>query len=357
LEQKTDYPWKGDIQIRIAPRQSAVFSVSLRIPGWAQGNPLPGDLYSYVGRQKGQASLRVNGKQVPIAVEKGYATVQRSWRREGDILELSLPMATYRVRANEKVKSDIGRVAVERGPLVYCAEWADNGGRVSNLVLDDNSDLATEESPGPPQPMTRIIGQAVAYSEMGGRLFGEKRRLVLIPYYAWAHRGRGEMEVWMASEPGKARPAVPPGLSAKASVTASEGAISLHAVNDQYDPEGSDDPIGYMHWWPRKGTPEWVQYDFEQPVTVSETAVYWFDDTGSGQCRVPASWHVLYRAGTKWMQIHNLNSYGTDRNRYNSVRFSPVRTEGLRLILQLPEKFSSGIQEWKVSASAAPMER
>jgi uncharacterized protein len=348
LTQTTAYPWNGDVRITVTPEKPGAMTLLVRIPEWAVGKPMPGDLYSY--RDGGQAAdivLKVNGEPVPLEIEKGYAKIGRTWAA-GDSVDLSLPMPVRRVAARPELKADEGRVAVERGPFVYCAEFADNGGRAANLVLEDGTALAAEARPGLLNGVIVITGEATAYAHKGDRLVGEKQPLTLIPYYAWAHRGRGEMAVWLAREPGKARPAVAPGLSATATVTASEGAQKLRGVNDQYEPESSDDAVGYMHWWPKKGTAEWVEYSFPKPVTVSGTSVYWFDDAGGGSCRVPASWRLFYKSGDQWLPVRTADAFGTAKDAYNEVKFSPVKTTALRLEIQGPADFSAGIQEWKV---------
>ena len=349
IAQKTGYPWDGDVRITLSTEKPSSMTLLLRIPGWATGQPMPGDLYAYqdAGPAGAGIVLKVNGEPAPLEIEKGYARITRTWT-DGDMVELSLPMAVHRVVANPNLKADEGRIAVERGPFVYSAEFADNNGRVSNLVLEDGTPLAAEARPDLLGGITVITGEATAYRQKGGKLVGEKQKLILIPYYAWAHRGRGEMEVWMAREPGKTRPAVEPGLSAKAAVTASPGAQKLRGINDQYDPESSDDAVGYMHWWPKKGTPEWVEYSFPKTVTVSETSVYWFDDDGGGSCRVPASWKLLYKAGDKWLPVRTKDLFGVARDAYNTIRFSPVKSTAFRLEIQSPADFSVGIQEWKI---------
>jgi hypothetical protein len=278
---------------------------------------------------------------------KGYQTITRSWAK-GDLVEISLPMPVRRVRAHPELKADAGRVAVERGPLVYAAEATDNGGTVINLVLDDAAPLAAEPRPDLLNGVTVVTGEAEAYSLVGGKPVGKKQPLTLIPYFAWAHRGPGEMAVWLAREADKARPAVPPGLSAKAEVKASEGAQRLRGINDHYDPESSDDGIGYMHWWPRRGTLDWVEYHFPAATRVSEASVYWFDDTGRGGCRVPASWRLLYLQRNTWVPVRTTGEFGLAKDAYNTVRFSPVQTTALRLEVQAQEKWSTGIHEWKV---------
>jgi hypothetical protein len=259
-----------------------------------------------------------------------------------------MPMPVRRVLAHEAVEADRGRVAVERGPLVYCAEWPDNDGRVSNLVLPDGAALAAEARPDLLGGVVIIKGEAEAVSEKAGKIVSEKKPVTLIPYYAWANRGKGEMAVWLAREAGKARIAREPGLSAKAAVTASEQAVNPKRANDQFEPESSDDAAGYMHWWPKKGTSEWLDYTFDAPVRVSEASVYWFDDTGGGECRVPASWRVLYKSGEDWLPVKAAGEYATAKDAWNTIKFTPVRTTALRLEVQLQKDWSAGVHEWKV---------
>jgi hypothetical protein len=193
-----------------------------------------------------------------------------------------------------------------------------------------------------------IKGEAEAVSEKGGRIVSEKTPLSLIPYYAWANRGKGEMAVWLARDASRARVAREPGLAAKAAVTASEGAVTPKRANDQFEPESSDDAAGYMHWWPKKGTTEWIEYAFDAPVRVSEASVYWFDDTGGGGCRVPAGWRVLYKAGERWVPVQAAGAYGTAKDAWNTVAFAAVRTKALRLEVELQKDWAAGVHEWAV---------
>ncbi|MBP7706581.1 MAG: glycoside hydrolase family 127 protein [Candidatus Aminicenantes bacterium] len=347
LVQTTEYPWQGDVRIEVKPAREAAFTLAVRIPGWAQNRPVPTDLYAYPEPAAGLATLKVNGEAVDLgALDKGYALVTRTWK-SGDVVELSLPMAVRRVFAHDAVEADRGRVAVERGPLVYCAEWTDNGGRVANLVLPDAASLTAESRPDLLNGVVVIKGEAEAAVEKGGRIVSEKTPLTLIPYYAWANRGKGEMAVWLARDASKARVAREPGLAAKAKVTASEGAVNPQKANDQFEPEASDDAAGYMHWWPKKGTTEWIEYAFDAPVRVSEASVYWFDDTGGG-CRVPAAWRVLYKAGESWVPVKASGAYATAKDAWNAVRFAPVRTTALRLEIDLQKDWAAGVHEWAV---------
>ena len=347
LAQTTDYPWKGDIKIEIKPAKAAEFTLAVRIPGWALNRPVPSDLYAYPEPAEGGPSLKVNGAPVALGLDKGYALITRTWKA-GDVVELSLPMPVRRVAANEAVEADRGRVAIERGPLVYCAEWTDNDGRVSNIVLADGAQLAIEARPDLLGGVVVIKGDAEAVSEKAGKIVSEKKPVTLIPYYAWANRGKGEMAVWLARETGMARIAREPGLSAKAKVTASERAVYPGRANDQFEPESSDDAAGYMHWWPKKGTAEWLEYDFDAPVRVTASSVYWFDDTGGGECRVPASWRILYKSGKDWIPVKAAGEYAVAKDAWNTVMFAPVRTSALRLEIQMQKDWSAGVHEWKI---------
>jgi hypothetical protein len=156
------------------------------------------------------------------------------------------------------------------------------------------------------------------------------------------------MAVWLARDPSKARVAREPGLSARAKVTASEKAVNPQRASDQYDPEGSDDGTGYMHWWPKKGTEEWIEYTFDAPVTVSESSVYWFDDTGGGECRVPAAWRILHQVNGAWVPVKLAGAPGVGRDAWNTVKFPPVRTAGLRLEVKMQPGYSAGVHEWTI---------
>jgi hypothetical protein len=189
---------------------------------------------------------------------------------------------------------------------------------------------------------------ALARGKEGQGIERREQDLVAIPYYAWAHRGRGEMAVWLAREESAARPLPGPTIASTSKIKVSGGAAP-ESLSDQYDPKNSGDHSNrFFHWWPRKGTAEWVEYQFAAPAKVSRVEVYWFDDTGRGECRLPASWRLLYRAGGEWKPVANPSGFGCAGDKYNVTTFDAVETDGLRLEVQLPEKFSAGIHEWKV---------
>ena len=145
------------------------------------------------------------------------------------------------------------------------------------------------------------------------------------------------------------RPTPWPTVATTSTVTVSrKSSRNPKMINDGEEPASSNDSASYFDWWPIKGTSEWVEYAFGKPATVSEVEVYWFDDTGSGEVRVPASWRVLYRDGDAWKPVSATGPYGVEKDRYNRVRFTPVTTSGLRLELAMQPKWSAGLQEWKV---------
>jgi len=126
-------------------------------------------------------------------------------------------------------------------------------------------------------------------------------------------------------------------------------AYIVKAINDLREPKTSRDRYkAHFDWWPAKGTNQWVQYDFPKPSRVSSVEVYWFDDTGIGECRLPTSWRVLFRQNGEWKPVTNPSGYGVEPDRYNRATFDPVETDGLRLDVRLPENFSSGILQWRV---------
>ena len=159
------------------------------------------------------------------------------------------------------------------------------------------------------------------------------------------------MNVWLARTADKATPLPRPTVAGNSNPTAShvcEG-DSMDALNDQIEPKKSNDlSVPRFTWWDHRSGVEWVQYDFQKPARVSRAEVYWFDDTGSGSCRVPASWKLLYRDGQTWKPVETAGRYGVARDCYNRVEFRPIETSGLRLEVQLQKDFSSGILEWKV---------
>ncbi|MDZ7261773.1 MAG: glycoside hydrolase family 127 protein [candidate division KSB1 bacterium] len=348
--QKTDYPWNGEIDVTINPKKSRVFDLALRIPGWAQNQLIPGNLYTFATRDESTFQVLVNGKPAPYEMKNGYAVLHRKWQK-GDRIHLSLPMPVRRVKAHEKVVADRGKVALQRGPIVYCAEWPDHqDGKVLNLVLDKNAALKTTFKPELLGGVQVITGQAklVKLAE-DGRVTESEVPFLAIPYYAWANRGPGEMAVWLAELPDVVH--LPrPTIAATSRIEASYMTKTLMALNDQYEPASSNDPnVLQYDWWPLKDTVQWVQYVFKKPATVSTVKVYWYDDGPWGGCRVPESWKLYYQTEQgNWEEVKATTEYGVAKDQYNVLKFEAVKTNALRMEVQLSKEYSSGILEWVV---------
>ena len=216
LQQTTHYPWDGQIKLSVEPAQATDFSIYIRLPGWCNHQP----------------RLAINGKPIQnLEKVRGYARLQRTWKR-GDVIDLSLPMAVERIAANPRVEADIGRAALQRGPVVYCLEAVDNGGHVRNLVISPRGQLRVQWRPDLLGGVNVIKGPALAlgqrselrddalYLPSSKTIAIKNVEFTAIPYYAQDNRQPGEMEVWMAEDQNKAQPLLPPTLASQATPSA-----------------------------------------------------------------------------------------------------------------------------------------
>ncbi len=343
--QKTEYPWSGDVKLTVNPAKPGRFAMNVRIPGWARNEAAPSDLFRFADRAP-MPTLKVNGKPVPMTIVKGYVTVDRAWKK-GDVVALNLPMPARRIVSSAKVLADQGRVAVQRGPVVFCAEGADNAGKVRNLMLPDAAKLTALRQPNLLGGVVTLTGTAQALTAgPGGAVEKAPKTVTMIPYYAWCNRGRNEMEVWLPNSEKAAKPTPLPTVSTRATIRASQGS-DPKAINDGLEPNFmGDDSNPYFHWWPKKGTTEWVEMTLPEATTVSESTLYWFDDTGRGECRVPEGWKLLYKEGDAWKPVEDA-TYGLLKDQPNRTTFKPVKTTALRLEVKLQKEFAAGIWEWK----------
>jgi len=329
IKQETQYPWDGKVKLTIEPAKPADFTIRLRIPQWCDN-----------------AKIRVNGEAVEhLDMEKGYARIARSWE-SGDVIELDLPMEIQRIEAHPKVKADVGRVAVQRGPIVYCFEAVDNPNGAKNIMLAKDPKFKAQHRDDLLGGVTVITG-----ADRTGRT------VTAVPYHVWDHRKAGEMIVWVRQD-GKSRtvdaedpawkgrlyrPLDPATLGESTPLTVAEEATasashswrtdSLGALNDLAEPSDSNDhSISRFTWWDHRGTKEWVQYDFPEKKKVSAVKVYWFDDTKRpGKCRAPKSWRLLYKDGDALKPVAGASEFGTAIDKYNRVTFDPVETTALRI--------------------------
>jgi DUF1680 family protein len=198
VSMQTNYPLDGKIKLNINPAKKAKFRLYLRIPGWAMGQPVPGDLYRFSDFQFKNISIRVNGRDEMIHPQNGYAVIEREWNK-GDVVEYELPMEVNKIVANQQVKSDVGRVALQRGPLLYCVEGADNEQRVWDIIVPKSTVFTTQQQMVLTEPVIALHGEVMAAKPAadGNSISMEKKTIVAIPYYTWANRGANAMQVWL----------------------------------------------------------------------------------------------------------------------------------------------------------------
>ncbi|HEX2976927.1 MAG TPA: beta-L-arabinofuranosidase domain-containing protein [Bacteroidales bacterium] len=199
ISQVSGFPYDGRVEIHINPEKSARFNMMLRIPGWAEDEAIPGGLYRFIDKNAAVPVISVNSENIEITPDNGYAVISRKWK-SGDVIKINFPMPVRKVMADERVKEDIDKVAFQRGPVVYCAEWPDNaGGNVLSLVLDESSAITSEFDPvllGGTQ-VIRTSGFRTKNEPDGSFSLADKEPVTLIPYALWNNRGPGQMMVWM----------------------------------------------------------------------------------------------------------------------------------------------------------------
>ncbi|MFN7117805.1 MAG: glycoside hydrolase family 127 protein [Saprospiraceae bacterium] len=198
VQMETNYPWDGKVSIKVEPKSKAKFAMYLRIPGWARGEAVPGDLYEFVNNSSAKTVIRINGKDAIYPESKGYAVIDREWKK-GDVVEFILPMEVRTIQARADLKFNNDRVALQRGPLVYCVEGADNNGQAWNILLPEQVNLATTHYKVLQEPVIAIQATVpvVTISDNGLQVKTEPKQITAIPYYTWANRGQHSMQVWL----------------------------------------------------------------------------------------------------------------------------------------------------------------
>lgn len=359
MEQTTEYPWDGKVTIKVSPETEKEFAIRLRIPGWVTDRPVASDLYAYTDAPK-EYTVSVNGTPASIMAGDGYATLQRTWKA-GDVIEINWPMEVRRIKANDKVETNQGFLAMERGPIVYCLEGKDQpDSTVFNKYIPADTKVNSTYDSNLLNGVV-VLGGTAKEVDLEGNVRDVPFKA--IPYATWNNRGTDQMEVWMASAKEYATPVPLPTIASKARTFSIQAPIQKDApesaskevwawgVNDQWEPESSSDTSKpYFYWWLKKGTLETLAYKFDQPYQVSGVEVYWLDfDHYDGDFRVPESWKLYYKAGNTWKEVEALNEYGVKKDCYNQLSFKPVTTTGLKIAAQLKDGVSGGIIEWKVN--------
>ncbi|NLE34464.1 MAG: hypothetical protein GX622_05130 [Bacteroidales bacterium] len=403
VTQESGLPWEGTVKLTISPDSPTRFTLMPRIPGWTGDSPMPGDLYHYMSKLKGESIVLVNGEEVNARHVNGYISINREWR-DGDVVELLFPVESRLVAANPKVKEDVGYVAIERGPLVYCAEGIDNGGSVSDIVINTGLIMTPAMQPDLAGGVVTLTGQAgkASRDKASNGISVSEISLTAVPYFAWAHRGDGEMAVWITTEPEKARIEPGPSLASGATVSSScgegtladnypggdvpsiakrfypsshSGSAGFPVLYDEVKPVSSfDGSSTYFALRPAEGDEAWVQYSFHTPTTLASTEVYWKDDRQA--CLSPASWELFYLENGVWTAVSTTDSFGVEKDMFNRVNFEPVTTSAVRLKIRLQGQtfkkgelgppdgnympddmtwYETGIIEWQVYAPGEEM--
>ncbi|WP_227806817.1 beta-L-arabinofuranosidase domain-containing protein [Sedimentisphaera cyanobacteriorum] len=370
IKQTTKYPFDGKVYFEIASGKPTEFPVYLRIPGWCSS-----------------PEVMVNSEEYAFSNQDdgGFVKISRKWQK-GDTFQINMPMKITVKKWTENHDS----VSVNRGPITFSLKIKENKFRSGgtdkwpayeihpasdwNYALEladspeESFELVERVWPSDQMPWThegapimlKAKGRKIPQWQLDRFELCQELQdspvktdqpvedIKLIPMGAARLRisafptaGHGENAAqWQP-------PKIPELLPYSASASFEND--TLEAMYDQVHPESSgDQSVHRFTWWDHRGTKEWVQYDFDKPKAVSKTSVYWFDDTGRGRCRVPQSWKLLYKDCGKWKPVKTRQKFGTELDKWNTVSFEEVKTESLRLVVQLKPEFSGGILEWKV---------
>lgn len=270
-------------------------------------------------------------------------------------------MEVKRVKAHENVADNRGKLAIERGPIVYCLEGCDQAdSTIFDKFIPDGTEIAEKYEAELLNGVVTLSGKAKKLTD------GEVVEVDFkaIPYCTWNNRGNHHMAVWIPESQDVAVATPKPTLASKATMYSEPTNINSDApaatsnlqyawgYNDQWEPKSSDDTSKpYHYWWLRKGTDENVCYAFDQPQTVSSVDIYWLDfDHYDGNYRTPEKWALYYKdENNRWMPVKTSDPFGVEKDKYNHVSFEPVSTTALKVAAKLRDGESGGVIEWKVN--------
>ncbi len=331
LTVKTRYPDEGEVDFTVDRAMSK--SLRFRIPEWA-----------------GSIAVTLDGTPIVPHIESGYASLDQAWK-PGAKIHVSFPFMAHQIAAHPSVKEDTGKLALQRGPIIYCFEEIDQAKPLSDCFVP----AGTSFHPSGPslEGVTPLIGPGSASTHISWRqsLYQPasfvRTELKAVPYFAWDNRGPSRMAIWM---PTSAASPVIRGLEAGAEVGLSfkSELCSVDAIRDGKPVNSSSEhPSELFHFWPHKGTKEWVTYSWPEQRNIKGVRLYWFDDTGAGECRPPVSWSVDALVAGKWVSV-KLDHPSVDLNKWCEASFAPIQTSALRLNVVLQPGWSVGIHEWAV---------
>ncbi len=359
LDQETDYPWDGKIKITVTPEEEREFALRLRVPDWVTKYPVATKLYSYTDAPK-KYSITINGKKERAHEYDGYITLNRKWSA-GDVVEIDFPMDVRRIKAIDSVADDRGKLAIERGPILFCLEGVDqHDGHVFNKYIPANAKFTAEYRDDLLNGVV-VLKTTAKEIEQDGSI--EDVEVTAIPYSTWENRGPNEMIVWVPTSADKAKAVPEETIASRAKSFEHHAPIQkdapeeagmyeeVYGINDQWEPESSADiSKPYHYWWLKQGSLESIEYSFDEPEEVSSVDVYWlaFEHYDLSYA-APESWKLYYKDGNSWKEVETEDEYGVEIDCYNHVDFTPVTTTGLKITAKLQRGYSGGVIEWKVN--------
>ena len=354
IEQATDYPNDGKIDISLNPAKPTTFRLKLRIPTWTQDQFIPGDLYRYADSGSGGIKLQVNGKTVDLHVVKGFTTIEREWK-VGDTVTLTLPMPVRSNVCHPSVEANHNRLCFTRGPFVLCAEGVDNGGATQRFFFEKLPINIRSKSYETAVKYGSFIQTRVPGSTINNQGTSKRASVVLTPYYAWNNRGTSSMTVWF---PRKKEMAVfDPNALPKESIFTQLSASytskldTVNAIGDGKEPEWSSGNK-VPRWTSRgqNGKPQWVEAQFEGTKAIRSIGVFWMQD--NFDVKFPKSWTIEVSRDGQWVpfELYTTDRYDTRANQYNVVHpAAPLKCDAIRIKMTPQEEAAVGILELQVT--------
>ena len=354
IKQTTDYPNDGKVMISLDPEKPTTFTAHLRIPTWTGNQFVPGKLYKYVNQSNEDWSISVNGVRTKANVEKGFATIKRTWKK-GDQIVLDLPMPLQINQCDNRVEENQNRLAFTRGPFVLCAEEVDNEGATQRFFLNKNKvaknfKLASVTLPS--GSFSQVKTKANAVDALGKE---EDRSLSLIPYYAWNNRNPGSMTIWFPTTPKLAvfDPHKLPKKSVFSNIEASHTSEldTASAVGDGKEPKWSSGK-SVPRWTsrPQLGKAQWIEGQFSEPKNVRDIGVYWMQD--QQDVKFPKEWSLEVRNKGEWkpFELYVTDRYDNRANQYNVVHpAAPLTCDAIRINMVPQPDAAVGILEVQVA--------
>lgn len=347
ISQRSDYPFDEKIKLTLTPEKEQKFTLKLRIPTWSGGQFVPGELYDYLGNVTEEWYIKVNGKSANIILDKGFANINRIWR-PGDKVELVLPMPVVFNKAMDSVKANVNRVAITKGPLVYCAEGVDNNGAVQRFFLDNLYDQSKVKTKTISAGLLKNIISISLPVRSNGINGVKNEELKLIPYYAWNNRGDESMIVWFPTKPGMIQFADGGKLkggrykSVRASTTSKHS--SLGAISDGRRPMNSNDRTIPVWISGADKKTHWIEIGLDRTKQIRSVNMYWYDNNKS--VKIPVKWSMEYLKNNKWekFKIYVTDSYAVEKDQYNVVHPGDVlHCDALRINIDAQTHVAVGI--------------